>query len=88
MTSATPARIIVKPRVSHGWTMITPRSSSELFFQTRTRALQFARAYARLSPPVTLQIFGESGELESEETFEDVLRGSVDAEGRLRLVKP
>jgi len=88
MTSATPGKILVKPRDSHGWTMVTPRSRSELFFQTRQRALHFARAYARLNPPVTLQIFGDSGELESEESFEDVLRNGVDAQGKLRLVKP
>ena len=68
--------------------MVTLRSRSELFFQTRQRALQFARAYAKLSPPVTLQIFGETGELESEENFEDVLSGRADAPDRLRLVKP
>jgi Uncharacterized protein conserved in bacteria (DUF2188) len=88
MTSVAAAKIIVKPRDSHGWTMVTHRSRSELFFQTRQRALQFARAYAKLNPPVTLQVYGEKGELESEESFEDVLRGSMDALGGLRLVKP
>ena len=88
MTSATSDKIVVKPREPHGWAMVTLRSRSELFFQTRQRALQFARAYAKLSPPVTLQIFGETGELESEENFEDVLSGGADAPDRLRLVKP
>ena len=87
MTSATQGRIIVKPRDPHGWTMITHRSRSELFFQTRQRTLQFAQAYAKLNPPVTLQVFGENGELESEENFEDVLGGSADVPGRLRLVR-
>jgi hypothetical protein len=88
MTSATSGKIVVKPKAPHGWAMVTLRSRSELFFQTRQRALQFARAYAKLSPPVTLQIFGETGELESEENFEDVLSGGADAPGRLGLVKP
>jgi hypothetical protein len=88
MTFATPGKIILKPRESHGWTMVTHRSRSELFFQTRQRALQFARAYARLNPPVTLQVFGAAGELESEENFEDVLGAGVDAPGKLRLVGP
>ena len=88
MTSSAASKIIVKPRNSHGWTMVTHRSRSELFFQTRQRALQFARAYARLNPPVTLQVFGESGECESEEKFEDVLSVNASAQDKLRLVKP
>ena len=85
MAFAPAGKFIVRPRESHGWTLITHRSRSELFFQTRQRALQFARAYAKLNPPVTLQVFGETGELESEENFEDPLRGGP--QGTLRLVK-
>jgi hypothetical protein len=49
---------------------------------------------ARAVPPHVedrcLQIFGEGGELECEETFADPLSGDPDADlpGRLRLVKP
>lgn len=74
MTPAPTGKIIVKPRKSHGWTIVTARSHSELFFQTRRRALQFARAYAKLNPPVTLQIFDETGALESEENFEGLFQ--------------
>jgi hypothetical protein len=75
MAPITNGTIIVKPRNSHGWTMVTARSRSEMFFQTRERALQFARAYARLNPPATIQIFRETGELDAEETFADTFRG-------------
>jgi hypothetical protein len=89
MAPVTNGTIIVKPRNSHGWTMVTARSRSEMFFQTRERALQFARAYARLNPPATIQIFGVSGQLEAEETFADTFRGGGpegDAPVGLRLV--
>ena len=67
--------IVVKPRSPHGWTMVSARSRSEMFFQTRQRALQFARAYAKLNRPARIQIFGETGELDAEETFPDVFHG-------------
>jgi hypothetical protein len=47
---STTGRIIVKPAPSHGWIMVTQRSGWEMRFQTRERALQFARAYAKLNP--------------------------------------
>jgi hypothetical protein len=75
MPPATTGKIIVRPRASGGWTMVTLRSGWEMHFQTRQRALQFARAYAKLNPPATLQIFGETGELEAEEISEDGLLG-------------
>ena len=76
---ATTGRIIVKPAPSHGWIMVTQRSGWEMRFQTRQRALQFARAYAKLNPPVTLQVVGETGEVEAEEVFEDSLGGATQA---------
>jgi len=89
MAPANNRTIIVKPRASHGWTMLTAGSRFEMFFQTRERALQFARAYARLNPPATIQIFGVTGELDAEETFADTFRGGGpegDAPVGLRLV--
>ena len=71
--------IIVKPRNSHGWTMVTARSRSEMFFQTRQRALQFARAYAKLNRPARIQIFRETGELDAEEAFPDVFHSGAGA---------
>jgi hypothetical protein len=70
--------------------MVTARLRWEMHFQTRARALQFARAYAKLNRPAVLQVFGEAGELEAEETFADTLRGGTEPDGpaRLRLVKP
>jgi hypothetical protein len=59
-------------------------------FHTRQRALQFARAYAKLNPPVTLQVLGEKGEVEAEELFEDSLGGGGQAAlpWRPTIVKP
>jgi hypothetical protein len=91
MTRATTGgKIIVRPRASHGWTMVTARFRWEMHFQTRTRALQFARAYAKLNPPAVLQVLGEAGELEAEETFEAPLHGgsAPDGPARPRLAKP
>jgi hypothetical protein len=52
--------------------MVTQRSGWEMRFHTRQRALQFARAYAKLNPPVTLQVLGATGEVEAEESFEEM----------------
>ena len=76
---ATTGRIIVKPGPSHGWIMITQRSGWEMRFHTRQRAVQFARAYAKLNPPVILQVVGETGDVEAEELFEDSLGGATQA---------
>jgi hypothetical protein len=73
---ATAGRIIIKPGPSHGWIMVTQRSGWEMRFHTRQRALQFARAYAKLNPPVVLQVVGETGDVEAEELFEDALGGA------------
>ena len=87
---ATTGKIIVKPAPSHGWIMVTQRSGWEMRFQTRERALQFARAYAKLNPPVTLQVIGETGDFEAEELFEDPLGGARQAALRWTpaIVKP
>jgi len=87
---ATIGRIIVKPGPSHDWIMVTQRSGWEMRFHTRQRALQFARAYAKLNPPVTLQVVGETGEVEAAELFEDPLGGAGQASLRWRpmIVKP
>jgi hypothetical protein len=86
----TTGKIIVKPGPSHDWIMVTQRSGWEMRFQTRQRALQFARAYAKLNPPVTLQVLGEKGEVEAEELFEDSLGGGGQAAlpWRPTIVKP
>ena len=76
---ATTGRIIVRPGPSHGWIMITQRSGWEMRFHTRQRALQFARAYAKLNPPVILQVVGETGDVEAEELFEDSLGRATQA---------
>ena len=76
---ANAGRIIVKRGPSHDWIMVTQRSGWEMRFQTRQRALQFARAYAKLNPPVTLHVLGETGEVEAEELFEDALGGARQA---------
>jgi len=56
--------------------MVTPRLHSEIYFQGRLRALQFARAYAHLHRPARLRVLDETGEVvEAEEIFEDTLRG-------------
>ena len=72
-TKVTPGRIIVKPRDSRGWMMITGRAHWEMYFHSRQRAIQFARAYARLNRPSTLEVVGGSGDLEVEESFGDSL---------------
>jgi hypothetical protein len=87
---ATTGKVIVKPGASHGWVMVTQRSRWEMRFHTRQRALQFARAYAKLNPPVLLQVLGETGEVEAEELFEDALGGAGQATlpWKPRIVKP
>jgi len=60
--------------------MVSARSRSEMFFQTRQRALQFARAYAKLNRPAKIEIFRETGELDAEEAFPDVFRGAAGGE--------
>ena len=72
-------RIIVKPGASHGWIMETHRSRWEMYFHSRQRAVQFARAYAKLNPPATLQVIGETGAVETEEMFEDALHDRMQA---------
>ena len=51
--------------------MVTPRLHSEIYFQGRGRALQFARAYANLHRPARLRVLDETGEVEAEEIFEE-----------------
>lgn len=87
---ATTGKVIVKPGASHGWTMVTQRSRWEMRFHTRQRAIQFARAYAKLNPPVVLQVLGETGEVEAEELFEDALAGAGQPAlpWKPRIVKP
>jgi hypothetical protein len=74
-TIETTSTIIVKPRKPDGWIVVTPRLHSEIYFQGRGRALQFARAYANLHRPARLRVLDETGEVEAEEIFEDTLRG-------------
>ena len=81
-TAAAAGMIIVKPEQSHGWRVVTLRSRSEIHFHSRQRALQFARAYAKLNPPVTLRVLDETGEVEFEEVFEDALRKESHTDAR------
>jgi hypothetical protein len=80
-----PRTIIVKPASSGGWTMLAPRTSSAIHFHGRQRAIHFARAYAKLNPPVTLRVLDETGEVELEEVFDDALRGEAHVR---RPIKP
>ena len=75
-SAETTATIIVKPKTAQGWVVVTPLLRSDIYFQVRQRALQFARAYAKLNRPARIQIFGETGELDAEEAFPDVFHGS------------
>ena len=68
-TIETTATIIVKPRPPDGWIVVTPRLHSEIYFQGRQRALQFARAYANMHRPARLRVLDEMGNVESEEIF-------------------
>jgi hypothetical protein len=72
----TTATIIVKPRPSEGWIVVTPRLHSEIYLHGRQRALQFARAYANLHRPARLRVLDEAGNVESEEIFAHTLRDS------------
>ena len=83
----TTATIIVKPRPPDGWIVVTPRLHSEIYFQGRQRALQFARAYAKLHRPARLRVLDEAGNVESEEIFADTLRDSGHATPRAKVVK-
>ena len=65
------ATIIVKPKTPQGWVMVTSRLRSEIYFHGRQRALQFARAYAKLHRPVRICVLNETGDVEVEETFPD-----------------
>jgi hypothetical protein len=51
--------------------------------------VQFARAYAKLNPPATLQVIDETGAVETEEMFEDALHDRMQATppAKPRLVK-
>jgi hypothetical protein len=81
------ATIIVKPRPPDGWIVVTPRLHSEIYFQGRQRALQFARAYANLHRPARLRVLDEICNVESEEIFADTLRASSHATPRAKVVK-
>jgi hypothetical protein len=83
----TTATIIVKPRPSDGWIVVTPRLHSEIYFHGRQRALQFARAYANLHRPARLRVLDETGNVESEEIFADTLRDSGHAMPRAKVVR-
>jgi hypothetical protein len=90
-TIETTATIIVKPRPPDGWIVVTPRLHSEIYFHGRQRALQFARAYAKLHRPARLRVLDEAGNIEAEEIFPDTLRDSGHATppaNVVRLVSP
>ena len=70
----TTATISVKAKTEHGWIVVTPLPHSEIYFQVRQRALQFARAYANLHRPAKVCVLGETGEVEAEEIFAHILR--------------
>jgi hypothetical protein len=70
-TRATTATIIVKPRPPDGWVIVTPELRSEMYFDGRHRALQFARAYANLRRPARIRVLDEMGNIEAEEVLAD-----------------
>ena len=86
-TIETTATIIVKPRPPDEWIVVTPRLHSEIYFQGRQRALQFARAYAKLHRPARLRVLDEAGNVESEEIFADTLRLGGHATAGAKVVK-
>jgi hypothetical protein len=79
------ATIIVKPKTRQGWVMTTPRLRSEIYFHGRQRALQFARAYAKLHRPVRIRVLGETGDVEVEEMFADTLHDRGHATQRVEI---
>lgn len=81
------ATIIVKPRPPDGWIVVTPRLHSEIYFHGRQRALEFARAYAKLHRPARLRVLDEAGNVESDEIFANILRESGQVTPRAEVVK-
>jgi hypothetical protein len=79
------ATIIVKPKTPQGWVMVTPRLHSEIYFHGRQRALQFARAYAKLHRPVRICVLNETGDVEVEETLAGTLCDSGHATQRVGI---
>ncbi len=59
--------VTVRPSARKGWVVSVDRSDGDLPFSTRERALEFARAYARLRRAGTVQVVNERGILEHEE---------------------
>jgi len=82
------ATIIVKPKAPQRWVMVTPRLSSEIYFHGRQRALQFARAYAKLHRPVRICVLNEAGDVEMEETLAATLCDSGHATQRAETAAP
>jgi len=73
-SAETTATIIVKPKTAQGWVVVTPLLHSDIYFQGRQRALQFARAYAHLHRPARVCVLNETDEVEAEEIFAHILR--------------
>jgi hypothetical protein len=84
-TKETTATIIVKPRPPDGWIVVTPRLHSEIYLLGRQRALQFARAYAKLHRPVRICVLNETGDVEVEETLAGTLCDSGHATQRVGI---
>jgi hypothetical protein len=59
--------VTVRPGPRQGWVVLVDRRGGDLRFSTRERALEFARAYARLRHAGTVQVVNARGILEHEE---------------------
>jgi Uncharacterized protein conserved in bacteria (DUF2188) len=59
--------VTVRPSTRKGWVVSVDRGDGHLPFSTRERALEFARAYARLRRAAAVQVVNERGALEHEE---------------------
>ncbi len=59
--------VIVRPGMRKGWVVSVDTRDGDLSFSTRQRALEFARAYARLRRAGTVRVVDGQGALEHEE---------------------
>lgn len=64
--------VTVRPVPRRGWVVSVDRRDGDLPFSTRERALEFARAYARLRRASAVQVVNERGILEYEEAVRSV----------------
>ncbi len=63
----------LRPGEDHGWIVAIDDRPAHDFFASRTLAFAYARAYATLHRPSTLQLFDHNGNFEDEQHFESTL---------------